>query len=81
MPRIAFYYQDCPICGRTLLIRVEYLGRQLICQHCRGHFTAQDPQSVRPASEERSQNLLDRANQLLNSLHVPAHGHSHSEWN
>jgi len=69
MPRIAHYYQDCPICGRTLRIRVEYLGRNLACQSCRGHFVASEPSTPVPAHSVVPQShLLDRANQLLDSM-------------
>lgn len=39
-----FFYQECPVCGRHLRVRLEYLGRQLACTHCQGSFTARDPE-------------------------------------
>jgi hypothetical protein len=39
-----FFYQECPVCGRHLRIRVEHLGRELACTHCQGNFTARDPE-------------------------------------
>lgn len=69
MPRIAHYFQDCPICGRTLRIRVEYLGRKLVCQSCRGHFVAAEPSQPAPVRAFGSHcHLLDRANQLLDAM-------------
>ena len=47
MSRSTYFSQECPTCGRNLLIRVEYLGRTLVCQHCRGELYACDPASVR----------------------------------
>ncbi|MGB6042589.1 MAG: hypothetical protein WBF93_05470 [Pirellulales bacterium] len=29
-----------PTCGRSLRVRVEYLGEQVVCQHCGGEFQA-----------------------------------------
>jgi len=42
-----FYFQECPTCGRSLQIRVEYLGRVVVCQHCGGSLQARDPASPR----------------------------------
>ncbi|WP_425615249.1 hypothetical protein NA78x_005149 [Anatilimnocola sp. NA78] len=38
-----FFYQECPVCGRQLRIRIEHLGRELACSHCQGLFVARDP--------------------------------------
>lgn len=40
MSQTTFFVQRCPTCGRQLQVRVEYLGRELSCQHCQGKFTA-----------------------------------------
>ena len=68
MPRSSFYYQDCPKCGRTLQVRVEYLGRNVKCQHCRGAFHASDPNCDGKSYEGLS--LLDRADELLDTVTV-----------
>jgi hypothetical protein len=39
-----FFYQECPVCGRHLRIRVEHLGRELAWTHCQGLFIARDPE-------------------------------------
>jgi hypothetical protein len=76
MPRIAYYYQDCPTCGRSLHVRVEYLGRTLCCPHCRGAFRAEDPSNASAATGRGRLDLLDRANALLDSVHHIHHiGH------
>jgi hypothetical protein len=36
------YHQSCPVCGRSLRIRVMLLGRRVYCQHCGGGFIASD---------------------------------------
>jgi DNA-directed RNA polymerase subunit RPC12/RpoP len=40
MSQTTFFVQRCPTCGRQLQIRVEYLGRELSCEHCQGTFVA-----------------------------------------
>jgi hypothetical protein len=58
------FVQECPICGRPLQIRVEYLGRLLTCRHCGGRFTAKDSVN-RVDSAPRANSLLARADHLL----------------
>jgi len=67
MSRSTYFVQECPTCGRTLQVCVEYLGRQVVCQHCHGRFEASDPANAtgRPKSKP---NLLSRADQLLDSI-------------
>lgn len=43
MLKPVYYVQECPTCGRSLQIRVAYLGRRMVCQHCLGEFEATDP--------------------------------------
>lgn len=67
-----FFVQPCPTCGRNLEIRVQYLGRKVVCQHCRAEFLAQEsgtasaagPAPAQPRAGANSA-LLDRADQLL----------------
>lgn len=69
MSKSTYFVQECPTCGRSLQVRVEYLGRQVVCQHCHGRFEACDPaSSVNPLSDSGS-DLLRRADQLLDSVH------------
>jgi len=65
MSNSIYFVQECPTCGRSLQIRVEYLGRRLICEHCRGRFVARDPAS---APLDHTDDLLSRADALLQSL-------------
>ena len=75
MPNVTYFVQDCPTCGRKLNVRVEYLGRSVVCQHCRGSFVAWDPEGA-PTVSNSSKNvmsdtalsgtkLLDRAQELI----------------
>ena len=63
-----FFLQDCPTCGRALHIRVEHLGRQLTCPHCRGKVRARDPEDSYGHSEGLG--LLQRADELLNQTRI-----------
>ena len=67
MPRSTYFVQECPTCGRNLQVRVEYLGKQVVCQHCDARFSAVDPAS---ALEEdiRDSTLLERADLLLETI-------------
>ena len=43
-----YYIQECPTCGRSLHVRVEYLGKQVVCQHCHARFEAYDSANTPP---------------------------------
>ncbi len=64
MPNSTYFVQECPTCGRRLNIRVEYLGRRVVCQHCSGQFVALDASNGGSLS---SSSLLKRAEELLES--------------
>lgn len=34
------FVRPCPTCGRNLEIRVELLGRDVQCRHCKAEFVA-----------------------------------------
>jgi hypothetical protein len=40
MTTISVFYQQCPVCGRSLRIPAQYFGRQMSCTHCEGEFRA-----------------------------------------
>ena len=69
MSRSTYFVQECPTCGRSLQVRVEYLGRRVVCQHCHGRFEACDPASAMEPLSDSGSSLLQRADQLLDSLH------------
>jgi DNA-directed RNA polymerase subunit RPC12/RpoP len=62
-----YFTQECPTCGRQLQIRVEYLGKTVQCQHCRGQLEANDSASARCDPPEEGNSLLRRADELLES--------------
>jgi hypothetical protein len=67
MSNSTYFSQACPTCGRRLMIRVEYLGKRVACQHCQGQFMARDSASIRCDCPEDSCELLRRADELLQS--------------
>lgn len=66
MSKATYFVQECPTCGRRLQVRVEYLGKRVACQHCRGQFVASDRANAR-ARPSDSAILMARADELLAS--------------
>ncbi len=67
MPASSYFFVNCPTCGRSLQVRVAYLGRSVVCQHCHGKFVASDPSSSDSGSMSK---ILARADELLHTLDV-----------
>lgn len=67
MPSSVFFVQSCPACGRSLQVRVDYLGKGVACQHCQANFVASQEQRV-PAPSESGLALLQRADELLKAV-------------
>ena len=68
MQNATYFVQGCPTCGRRLQIRVEYLGKRVVCQHCQGIFVAADSLSMRGEPADQGSALMRRANELLDSV-------------
>ena len=66
MAATTYFVQECPTCGRTLQVRVEYLGKRVVCQHCSAAFVACDPASSADCGEA-SLSMLERADRLIKS--------------
>ncbi len=64
-----YFIEECPTCGRRVQVRVEYLGRQVVCQHCRGAFVAQGT-AGRTDPAGTAHPLLQRAEELLRTAHL-----------
>lgn len=62
-----YFVQQCPTCGRSLHIQVQYLGRTLTCQHCHGKVEAAEQSTAAP---RESLALLERADELLNRSRI-----------
>ena len=65
MSHFIYFVQGCPTCGRRLHVRVEHLGKKVVCQHCRAQFVASDPASRRCDDGQPAETLLHRASELL----------------
>ncbi len=65
MPSSTYFVQECPTCGRNLQVRVVYLGKQVICQHCSARFEACEPGSAAYPPSSSGLSLLERAEQLI----------------
>ena len=46
MSPATFFYQECPVCGRSLRVAVKYFGREMACGHCHGEFVARPRENV-----------------------------------
>ncbi|HVT27192.1 MAG TPA: response regulator [Lacipirellulaceae bacterium] len=65
MSRHTYFVQECPTCGRKLQVRVQYLGKQVVCQHCGARFEAYDASTASYPPPPSSISVLERAEQLL----------------
>ena len=65
MSRSTYFVQECPTCGRNLQVRVEYLGKNVACQHCHARFEACEPGSSEYPPSESGLALLRRAEELI----------------
>jgi hypothetical protein len=74
MPRSTYYVQECPTCGRNLQVRVEYLGKQVVCQHCGAQFEACEPGSDAYPPSDSSLSILKRAEALIESAAASGFG-------
>lgn len=61
----AYFFQDCPTCGRHVRIKAEYLGRRVSCLHCAGQFVAADRDSRFDAIESPASDMLPRLESFL----------------
>jgi hypothetical protein len=68
MSNSIYFLRECPTCGRQLQIRVEYLGKMVMCRHCQGQFTALDPTCTRCDCAEANSTLLRRVDELLDRV-------------
>ncbi|MGL6227557.1 MAG: hypothetical protein ACRC10_13135 [Thermoguttaceae bacterium] len=67
---VTYYLQSCPTCGRRLQIRVEYMGRRVICYHCGAALLAQDP-DLESEEPELADELLRAGMSSFSSRHLP----------
>lgn len=68
MPHNTYFVQECPTCGRNLQVRVEYLGKRVVCQHCSARFEASETRSRgQDDVDSNSSAIMQRAEELLQS--------------
>ena len=66
MSAITFFYQECPVCGRSLRVPVKYFGRQMSCSHCEGMFLAgKQKESADNCQRAAEADLAGSMNELL----------------
>ena len=65
-----YFMQECPTCGRNLRVRVEYLGKHVVCQHCQSQFQACDPESGSYPPDDSGIAVMQKADDLLASVHA-----------
>jgi ribosomal protein L37AE/L43A len=65
MANALYFVQECPTCGRKLQVRVEYLGKRVVCRHCAASFEAYDPSTGDFPPVDSSLSVLARAEQLI----------------
>ena len=64
MRNATYFAKECSTCGRTLQVRIEYLGKRMACPHCRAILLATDSQiagTLKPPAhitQERIDKLL-----------------------
>lgn len=74
MPRNTYFVQECTTCGRNLQVRVEYLGKRVVCQHCGAKFSAASPDTPGDKLTGSSLSLLERAEELLQTAEASGIG-------
>lgn len=74
MPRNTYFVQECPTCGRNLQVRVEYLGKKIVCQHCSAKFVASEAGEGPGAASASGLSLLERAEELLQTAEASGIG-------
>lgn len=74
-----YFKQPCPVCGRSLFVPVDLLGRDASCTHCSGIFTANgfdgDSQpGMRHHAGKQPMTMRDGVFQQLNRHHLQRTG-------
>ena len=59
--QLSHIIEECPVCGRPVEIRCEYLGRQVVCQHCGGRFVVSEQGTQAPEWMPKFRRLTEAA--------------------
>ena len=77
MPMMTYFYQECPVCARSLRVPVQYFGSIMSCSHCGGEFQAvaveqRSAISERVAMSEPSNDFMPALKSLsLSAIEIP----------
>ena len=71
MSQLTYFLKICPTCGRKLQVRVEYLGREMMCNHCGADFIASD-EITTPTPDDSGDGIIARIDQLLDAENSPS---------
>jgi hypothetical protein len=64
MRNATYFARECPTCGRSLQVKIQFMGKRVTCPHCSAAFLATDrPCAANPRNEVSS--TLDRVESLL----------------
>ncbi|MEN1681865.1 MAG: response regulator [Planctomycetota bacterium] len=74
MANATYFVQECPTCGRNLQVRVEYLGKRVVCQHCSSRFRATQDSSASQSEAASESTLMQRAEELLQTAEASGIG-------
>ncbi|MCH2370859.1 MAG: hypothetical protein MK324_10065 [Pirellulales bacterium] len=69
MSQTTFFVKECPTCGRNLQVRIEYLGREMMCNHCGGDFVADD--TLHGLPDNPPETIIARIDELLANSETP----------
>ena len=59
------FNESCPVCGRKLMVPIEFLGLEVQCSHCKGFFRARDEGARSRRVWEMRSTLNERADELV----------------
>ena len=68
MSQRVFFVRPCPTCGRRLHIRVEYLGKKVVCPHCGARLDAFEVNMAGPSTADPAGALMKRVEELLETV-------------
>ena len=69
MTQTTFFVKECPTCGRNLQVRIEYLGRDMMCNHCGGDFVADE--GLQKPKADSGDTIIARIDELLGKADSP----------
>ena len=62
MSSATYFVRSCPACGRTVQIKLSYLGKNMRCTHCSREFLATDEHAESASLDDPVQYWLNFTN-------------------